>query len=90
MSYSDLFFKGKPCMLLTVLLNKSSENHNLASIVRTVNTTYAHINKLVMDFEQLQLITVRKPGRDKFITLTPKGREIAIKLNETKYILDNA
>lgn len=53
------------------------------------DSTYSSISKCLKFFEEENLITSRKKGRIKFVTLTKEGRSIASGLNKISKKLQN-
>lgn len=81
-----LFFRDKPANVLLALLGTPEENY-ASSISKEVDCTYPHIVKILAEFKQAGLIEVSSKGRLKPISLTPKGKKIALKLREAKTLV---
>lgn len=60
-----------------------------SALCKEVDTTYAHITKVVNKMENQGLVTRKQEGRSKYIKLTDEGREIAEKITEISEALDN-
>ena len=71
-----VFFREKPAMMLVTLLNSTSE-HYASSLAKVVDCTYSHIVKILNEMQKAGLITFRKEGRLKVLSLTDKGRIVA-------------
>jgi predicted transcriptional regulator len=83
-----VFFRDKPANVLLALLGDPKGNY-ASSISKEVDCTYPHIVKILAEFKAAGLIEVSSKGRLKPISLTPKGKKIALKLNETKALVSN-
>ena len=80
-----IFFRDKPANVLLAPLGSSGGNY-ASSISKEADCTYPHIVKILAGFKQAGLIEVSSKGRLKPISLTPRGKKIALKLRETKAI----
>jgi predicted transcriptional regulator len=76
----ELFLQKKPKEILIYLKNKNSAN--ISEIAAKTNSTYAHSFNLIRDLENLGIVTTKKKGRSKVVTLTEKGRDLAALLEE--------
>ena len=85
------FLKEKPA--LTLLCLREQNKKWFASLVaKKIDCTYPHIVKIISIFKELGLIEIKSAGRQKNITLTDKGSDLAhdlkglartfVKLNE--------
>ena len=83
-----IFFRDKPANVLLALLGDPEENY-ASSISKEVDCTYPHIVKILAEFKAAGLIEVSSKGRLKPISLTPRGKKIALKLRETKAAVAN-
>jgi predicted transcriptional regulator len=72
----NTFFREKPAMMLINLLGSSSEVY-ASSLAKSVDCTYSHVVKILQDMEKANIISFKKEGRLKIITLTEKGENIA-------------
>lgn len=71
----QLFLKEKP---LRILLNIFENSQTYASqIANDTNTTYAHSEKVIAEFKKYGLITIKKKGRTKYISITEQGKNVA-------------
>ena len=70
------FLREKPSMMLIKLRNQSKPRYP-SIIAKEVDCTYAHTVRVLQEMEKYKLITFKKSGRRKMITLTKKGKEIS-------------
>lgn len=71
-----LVIRKKPAlMMLNLLRNSGMYASNLS---KTTDCTYSHVVKLLTKFENQGFVNLEKQGRLKIITLTKKGREVAM------------
>lgn len=59
-------------MWQTIMINIENDLMT-AKIARILKTTHKHVSLLIAKLESEELITTKKKGRYKLITLTPKG-----------------
>ena len=77
-SGTDLFLRSKPSRALMQISDILERGNKYSSrIAKEVDTTYAHIVKIIKEFERLGLITSEKEGRKKIIKLTEKGKKMS-------------
>ena len=76
MKIFDIIFREKPSMMLVALIN-STEDIYASTLAKTIDCTYSHVVKLLADMEKAGLLTYKKQGRLKILTLTAKGQEVA-------------
>ena len=53
------------------------ETRTISFISKELNITYTHVMKIIKEMKEIGLIKVKKKGRNRSITLTPKGLNIA-------------
>ena len=78
-----------------MLINKSSfesflntkDGENLTRLGLKTRITNSYAQKLVKFFEENHLISTKKIGRDRIITLTQKGKELQLNLFKIKELL---
>ncbi len=70
------FLREKPSKMLIKLRNQSKPRYP-SLIAKEVDCTYAHTVRVLQEMERYKLITFKKDGRRKMITLTKKGKEIS-------------
>lgn len=76
----DLFLQKKPKEILFFLIKNN--NANISEIAAKTNSTYAHSFNLIRELEDIGIVTTKKSGRSKVVTLTEKGRALAALLEE--------
>ena len=76
----NLLFREKPAKLLMALVNSPIEMY-ASTVAKKIDCTYSHIVKILQEMEENALVTFRRKGRLKMITLTKKGEEIARNIN---------
>ena len=79
----NVFFREKPALMLTTLLNKNSEIY-ASSLAKEVDCTYSHVVKILQEMQKAGLVAFEKRGRLKVLTLTKKGEEIAKHIDNIK------
>ena len=79
-------FREKPAMMLVELKNSKAEVY-ASSLAKTIDCTYSHVVKILQDMEKEGLINFDKQGRLKLLTLTKKGQDIALKIDDVRTIL---
>ncbi len=72
----NLLFKEKPAKLLLTLINTQTEIY-ASTIAKKIDCTYSHIVKVLQEMEKNALVTFKRKGRLKIITLTKKGEDVA-------------
>jgi DNA-binding MarR family transcriptional regulator len=72
----NVFFRSKPALMLTHLLQRNGEVY-ASSLAKHVDCTYSHVVKVLQDMQQAGLVTFEKRGRLKVLILTKKGVEVA-------------
>ncbi len=81
-----VFFREKPAMMLVTLLSTRQE-HYASSLAKIVDCTYSHIVKILNEMQKSGLITFKKEGRLKVLTLTKKGEDVAKSIEEIRSTL---
>jgi predicted transcriptional regulator len=76
----NLVFREKPAKLLLVLVNTQLEMY-ASTIAKKIDCTYSHIVKILQEMESDGMVTFKKKGRLKIISLTKKGEDIAKSIN---------
>lgn len=71
----DLFLNVVPVKIIKKLRN--SEGMYSAKIAKDINATYSYTTRLVNFMNKYGLVTFKKRGRQKIITLTKKGKEVS-------------
>lgn len=79
-------FREKPAMMLVELKNAKSEVY-ASSLAKTIDCTYSHVVKILQDMEKEGLINFDKQGRLKLLTLTKKGQDVAMKIDDARILL---
>lgn len=79
----NVFFREKPALMLTTLLNKNSEIY-ASSLAKVVDCTYSHVVKILQEMQKAGLVAFEKQGRLKVLTLTKKGEEVAKHIDNIK------
>lgn len=55
-----------------------------SSLAKAVDCTYSHVVKVLQQMERENLISFKKIDRRKIITLTTKGKKIALGIDEIR------
>lgn len=76
----NLLFREKPARLLLTLVSSQTDMY-ASTIAKKIDCTYSHIVKILQEMERDGLVTFRRKGRLKIITLTKKGEDVAKSIN---------
>ncbi|MBI4141544.1 winged helix DNA-binding protein [Candidatus Woesearchaeota archaeon] len=79
-------FREKPAMMLVELKNAKAEVY-ASSLAKNIDCTYSHVVKILQDMEKEGLINFDKQGRLKLLTLTKKGQDVAMKIDDVRVLL---
>ncbi len=81
----DIFFheRGKQ-----ILLELSDGDKYVSEVSNSIGATYAHTFNLINDMETQGIVVSNKKGRTKYVTLTPKGGELAVVLEQFMNLLN--
>jgi DNA-binding MarR family transcriptional regulator len=82
----NLLFREKPARLLLTLINTQAEIY-ASTIAKKIDCTYSHIVKILQEMETDGLVTFKRKGRLKLISLTKKGEDVAKSINNIDRIL---
>jgi predicted transcriptional regulator len=79
---NDAFVREKPSKLLLALKTAEQTNtpNTIMGLARASGMSFVHASNFLAELEEGSLITSAKVGRNKRITLTPKGQDIAAAL----------
>lgn len=80
-----LFLREKPARILLAIA--SHEKPYVSTIVKAVDSTYAHITNILSEMEQHGLVTFFPQGRIKYVKLTDLGKTVAGILGELYNVL---
>lgn len=72
----NVFFREKPALMLLGLRNSKGESY-ASSLAKEVDCTYSHVVKIIQEMNKAGLVTFKKQGRLKLLTLTTKGIKVA-------------
>ena len=82
------FQQEVPCKTLIEIMKMensyNTEQPNSSNIRERIDSTYAHTTKTIQQLEDLGLITREPTGRQKIISLTTDGQELAEKIQATR------
>ncbi|OIO21383.1 hypothetical protein COV61_03030 [Candidatus Micrarchaeota archaeon CG11_big_fil_rev_8_21_14_0_20_47_5] len=73
---SSILLRKKPATLL-ILLKDINQTWYVAKLAKQSNTTYVHTTKLLGKFEKEGMVSFKKTGRAKTVSLTERGVQIA-------------
>ncbi len=76
----NLLFREKPSRLLLALVNTQIEMY-ASTVAKKIDCTYSHIVKILQEMESDGMVTFKKKGRLKIISLTKKGEDVAKSIN---------
>lgn len=82
----DIFFQERGKEILLALAKR--EGQYVTEVVEGTKGTYAHTFNLIRIMEEAEIVEASKQGRRRYITLTPRGREMAALLEQFLVILD--
>lgn len=80
------FFREKPAMMLVELRNAKSEVY-ASSLAKVIDCTYSHVVKILQEMEKEELVNFDKQGRLKLLTLTKKGNDVALRIDDIRRLL---
>jgi predicted transcriptional regulator len=85
----NIFFKEKPSLVL-LFLNKNNDDvqKTISSLSRDTNNVFCHTTNIIDNLQKNNIITYKKEGRNKIISLTSKGKKLA-ELMEQMMNVDN-
>jgi DNA-binding MarR family transcriptional regulator len=87
----DTIFREKPALMLINLLRDQHEGNvqmlYASNLAKKVDCTYSHVVKILKEFEEHGLVSFKKKGRLKLLSLTAKGERIADHLNAAYQLL---
>ena len=72
----NTFFREKPAMMLVILKNATAEVY-ASNLAKQVDCTYSHVVKLLQEMQKAELVSFKKQGRLKIITLSKNGQDVA-------------
>ena len=81
-------FTNTIAIKILIALGKSSREKYYLQLSREIESTYAHVKKVVDRLEEEGMVTCHKEGREVFIKLTEKGYRITKQLIEINKILE--
>ena len=82
----NVFFREKPVYMLLEMKNAKEEIY-ASNLAKKVDCTYSHVVKILQEMETAGLVNFEKHGRQKLLTLTKKGSEVAEHLDGIRMIL---
>ena len=68
-----------------ILELRNLSNKNMRKRAMKIDCSYFYYSNMIKKFEEARLVTVEKKGRECFVHLTGKGRDLADKL---RFIMD--
>ena len=75
---AELFLRLKNVKMLLLLREKKKWYVSL--LAKEADVTYPHAIQIIKKLEQAGLVKTAKDGRNRYVELTDKGREVAIAL----------
>lgn len=78
----ELFMREKPCKLILALKNNREWQRYSALIAKQTDCTYSHLVKLRQRYEKEGFLTIKTHGRISYISLTKKGMQLALLLEQ--------
>lgn len=82
----DIFFQEKGKAILLVLAGRDGQY--VTEVAEGTKGTYAHTFNLIRIMEEAEVVEASKQGRVRYITLTPRGREMAALVERFCALLD--
>lgn len=79
-------FREKPSMMLVVLYNTDKDLY-ASALAKKVDCTYSHVVKVLQDMERSDLLSFKKRGRLKIISLTSRGKKVAKSIDDVRRVL---
>ncbi len=81
----SLFFRKIPALILLNL--RKNEKTFLSNVSKEIDCTFCYATKIMDDFKSLEIVTFKKEGRTKLITLTEKGKRLASHVEEMQKLI---
>jgi len=78
----DIFFKEKPALVLLALNKNSDTEKTVSCLAKDANCVFAHVTNILKAFGSEKITTFKKEGRNKIISLTEKGKQLAALLEQ--------
>lgn len=82
----NVFFREKPALMLLGLRNQKGETY-ASSLAKEIDCTYSHVVKIIQEMHRAGLLTFKRQGRLKLLTLTAKGSKVADHMGTIKEAL---
>jgi predicted transcriptional regulator len=75
-----LFIKEKPAAIMLAL--RQTNRLYLSELARKANVSFVYVKKFIPILEQLGIVVLAKEGKNTYVSLTEKGKEISKLLYE--------
>jgi predicted transcriptional regulator len=75
-----LFIKEKPAAIMLAL--RQTNRLYLSELARKANVSFVYVKKFIPILEQLGIVVLAKEGKNTYVALTEKGKEISKLLYE--------
>jgi DNA-binding MarR family transcriptional regulator len=82
----NVFFREKPAMMLVELRNAKAEVY-ASSLAKQIDCTYSHVVKILQEMQKEGLVDFDKQGRLKLLSLTKKGHDVAMRIDDVRGLL---
>jgi len=82
----NVFFREKPAMMLVELRNAKAEVY-ASSLAKQIDCTYSHVVKILQEMQKEGLVDFDKQGRLKLLSLTKKGQDVAMRIDDVRGLL---
>ncbi len=76
-----LLFKDKQIRILLAILKQEKQPY-ISDLAKITGVTYVHTSRFLASCEKLGLISYERHGKIKTISLTPKGKGIALQIQD--------
>lgn len=86
----NIFLKEKPSLILLALNKNNNIEKTVSCLVKDADSVFAHVTNTISSFKKENIVTSKKMGRKKIITLTEKGKQLAKLLEEVLNISYNS
>lgn len=75
-------------LFVDVLISLLQKEKTLSELQYELKITYTHLSKLKKEMSGLEWVDERKDGRNNFIFLTEKGKNIALKFSDVNQLIN--
>ena len=82
----NVFFREKPALMLLGLRDPKGQMY-ASALAKEIDCTYSHVVKVIQEMNSAGLVSFKKQGRLKLLSLTNKGQKVADHIDSIKDVL---